>query len=212
MKIFLFCLFLTLCRTYECSSQSITIDNNSFGFIVLNDTIYSGTGFVLSNKRTVVTCAHVIDSTKQISFIAYKTDKPIILELIKYDLHSDIAVLKSTIDICKVPLLPDTTFDVIPRQHLFYLGYNISKSNSNIKTLQFDNAYINAVGKATSGNLIVDFIEFNGVGIPGYSGGPVFNDKGEVVAIMREAWLKQGIKGGPVQLINRAFSIKPIFK
>ena len=212
MKLLLFCLFFTIYFSNNCYSQSITIDNNSFGFIVIDDSVYNGTGFVLLNKRTVVTCAHVVDSTKKISFVAFKTDNPFILHLIKYDLDNDIAVLESQTDICKHPLLPDTTFNIVPQQHLFYLGYNILESNSFIKSLQVNNAFVNAVGKASSGKAVVDFIEFNGVGIPGYSGGPVFNDNGKVIAIMREAWLKQGIKGGQVELINRAFSVRPIFK
>jgi hypothetical protein len=55
--------------------------------------------------------------------------------------------------------------------------------------------------------VILDFLEFQGEGIPGYSGGPVFNEKGELVAFMREAWFRQGVKGGPPSLFNPAFSL-----
>src|SRR5204863_9263106 len=125
----------------------------------LDDSLYSGTGFVLSDPKTVITCAHVIDSTKKISFIAFKTDEPFLLELIKYDINSDIAVLKSQIDICKKPLFPDTAFKINPLQHLFYLGFDISKSNSHEKSFQVNNAYVSAVGKAQPGNKIIYFIE-----------------------------------------------------
>ena len=212
MKNFLILTLLFFLINEKCIPQSINWDENSVGFIVLDDSLYCGTGFVLSNPNTVITCAHVVDSTKKISFVVFNTEKPFTLELIKYDINNDIAVLKSQTDICQAPLLPDTAFKIYPSQHLFYLGYNISKSSSHNKTLQADKTFVSAVGKTQSGNKIVDFIEFIGVGIPGYSGCPIFNDNGKVIALMHEAWFKQGVKGGQVQLINRAFSIKPIFE
>ncbi|MDZ4808853.1 MAG: serine protease [Bacteroidota bacterium] len=212
MKILITLPFFFLLNTNNCISQSITIDENSFGFIVLDDTMYNGTGFVLSSPTTVITCAHVIDSTKKISFVPYKTGTPFVLKLIWYDINNDIAVLQSQKNICRKPLLPDTAFLIQTRQHLFYIGYDVSKSKPNEKAFQVNNAVVSAFGKAQSGNTVVNFLEFNGVGIPGYSGGPVFNDEGKVVALMREAWFKQGIKGGQVQLINRAFSLKALFE
>ena len=101
-------------------------------------------------------------------------------------------------------------FNFIPNQHLFYLGYNVKTSNVNHKNIQANNAIVSSIGKTFDKEIAIDFIEFVGVGLPGYSGGPVINDDGKVIGIMREAWLKQGIKGGEVQLINRAFSIFPI--
>ena len=72
--------------------------------------------------------------------------------------------------------------------------------------------YINgiAIGVALYEGVSVDFIEFEGEGIPGYSGGPILNNKGEVVALMREAWNKRGVKAGAAEvLVNRGFSIEP---
>ena len=58
-----------------------------------------------------------------------------------------------------------------------------------------------------SASAVVEFLEFEGVGRPGYSGGPVFDTSGNVIAIVGKAWTKQGVKGGPERLINRAFSL-----
>src|SRR5665647_1444316 len=113
--------YLTKINLY---SQSIAIDNNSIGIIVLDDTVYNGSGFILLKPNYVVTCAHVIDTTKKISFIALHTDKPFYLKLIKYDLANDLALLESNDSICKKPLQPTPIFNVNPSQHLFYLGYN----------------------------------------------------------------------------------------
>ena len=63
-------------------------------------------------------------------------------------------------------------------------------------------------GSVVNAGAVVDFLEFEGKGLPGFSGGPVFNQEGKVVAIMREAWTKRGVKGGPAVLLNRAFSVQ----
>ncbi len=209
LLLFFTLLVLTKNITY---CQSITIDNNSIGLIVLDDTMYNGTGFNLLQPNYIVTCAHVIDTTKSISFVALNSYKPFKLKVIKYDIDNDLALLECNENICKTPLNPAPKFAIYPSQHLFYLGYNTLISTNEEKKLQVDNASVSAVGKVQSGKTVVDFIEFRGVGVPGYSGGPVFNDKGQVVAVMREAWLKQGVKGGQIVLINRAFSIGPIIR
>jgi len=71
-----------------------------------------------------------------------------------------------------------------------------------------NDATVSATGVVLNNDFIVDFLEFVGRGIPGYLGGPVFNERGELVAVMREAWNRQGFKGGPTNLVNRAFSIE----
>ena len=205
---FLIFLCSTISKSY---SQRISIDKNSVGFI-LNDSIYSGTGFVLLKPNYVVTCAHVIDTLKSISFVSIYVAKPFKLRVLKYDLDNDLALLESEEAICIRPLLPALNFDIFPKQHLYYFGYDTSISDHQEKSIQVNGVYVSAIGKVQSGKAIVDFIEFPGVGIPGYSGGPVFNDNGQIVGIMREAWKKQGIKGGKIELINRAFSINPILK
>lgn len=206
-----FTLFILAKNNAYC--QQIEVHNKSMGFIVLDDTIYSGTGFSFLNPSQILTCAHVIDTTKRISFVTMDNQtKQHKLKLIKYDLDTDLALLESDEIICYVPLQPTPLFDIQPSQHIFYCGYDVLRSTNKVRKIQLNHAYLSAVGKVLSGKMIIDFIEFRGDGVPGFSGGPVFNDKGEVIAIMREAWYKQGTKGGQVQLINRAFSVGPILK
>ena len=52
----------------------------------------------------------------------------------------------------------------------------------------------------------VDFIEFAGQAVPGYSGGPVLDRSGKVVAMIREGWQRTSLRGGSSERINRAFS------
>jgi S1-C subfamily serine protease len=214
MKKYVF--IILLLSSANTKAQSITTDVRAISFMVYGNDIFAGTGFVLNTKRQVVTCAHVIDTSKNMFFVSGKLGKnPLVyykLRIIKLLPKYDLAVLESDEDLCRNPLIAADEFDFSPNQHLFYFGYNYMVSTDSTKALQVNNAFVSSVGKTFDGETKIDFIEFKGVGIPGYSGGPVLNDQGKVVGIMREAWLKQGIKGGQVELINRAFSIQPIIK
>jgi hypothetical protein len=94
---------------------------------------------------------------------------------------------------------------VRPSDQIVYIGWD-SRSNS----FSISAATVSAIGTAFNEGGTVEFLEFEGHGVPGYSGGPVFNTKGEVIALLPEAWTKRGIKGGPDILVNRAFSIEPV--
>lgn len=201
-------LFITL----SVYNQSITIDKYACGIIVLNDSVYVGSGFVMLKPNYVVTCAHVVDTVRQFYFRVPKKDTTFKLKLIKYDIENDLALLESDFTICNKPLVPDQNFTIQPGEHIFYLGYDTMKSNAQVTTIQANGANVEAIGRFLSGKVMVDYIEFVGVGIPGYSGGPVFNDKGQVIAIMREAWYRKGVKSKNEILLNRAFSIVPLLK
>lgn len=209
-------LFLSLTLVFVSKGQSINPDGQSYGFVIFDNDIYSGTGFVINTKRQVITCAHVIDTTKNIFYVTGAiTNKGLIkqkLKVVKILPEYDLALLESDVDLCTRPFRCETNFDFTPNQHLFYLGYNFKVSNDTIKSIQANNAIVSSLGKTYHGKTSVDFIEFVGVGIPGYSGGPVINDKGNIVGLMCEAWLRQGIKGGQTVIINRAFSILPILR
>lgn len=42
----------------------------------------------------------------------------------------------------------------------------------------------------------------------GYSGGPVLDNSGRIVAMIREGWTRTSLKGGFSERVNRAFSIE----
>jgi S1-C subfamily serine protease len=212
MKQIFYIFLLLIGLTFRVHCQSIHFNGNALGFIVLDDSIFNGTGFIIIKSNYILTCAHVIDISRKISFVSLQQDKRYELNLVRIDTVNDLALLNSKSEICNEPFVPCDTFNVQPGQHLFYIGYDIASSNSQMKAMKANNAYIQAVGKYFSSNKLVDFLEFVGVGKPGYSGGPVFNDQGQIVGIMREAWYKKGIKGGNSELINRAISIIPILQ
>jgi hypothetical protein len=91
---------------------------------------------------------------------------------------------------------------VRPGDTVIYLGYRAANN-----TLQASPATIQAVGSVLNDGVITTFLEFAGEGVPGYSGGPVFDKNGKVVALMREAWTMKGLQPGSQEvLMNRAYS------
>ena len=197
-------------------SQSITPDGPSYGFIVWDKSFYEGSAFVIKNKRLVVTCAHCIskDHTMYYASGGLKTPDIIMhkLKIIKFLPKYDLALLESDEDLCNRPFEVENKFNITNQQHMFYIGYSTKKSDDSHKVMQANNLQVSSYGKTFESGAPVDFIEFVGVGVPGYSGGPVINDSGKIVALMREAWLKKSIRGGDSLLVNRAYSIIPLLK
>jgi hypothetical protein len=123
--------------------------------------------------------------------------KPI-LSAIGYDLE--------TFDILRPVDFPPLEFgdskSIRPGDTVIYMGYRAGNN-----TLDAETATVQAVGSVLNEGVITDYLEFVGKGVPGYSGGPVFNRDGKVVALMREAWTMKGLQpGSPEILINRAYS------
>lgn len=170
-----------------------------------------GTGFVVGNNRQVVTCAHVAVGSDYYYVPDYDKSVPQVkrksfpIKLSYSFPRYDLSVLTANEDITQNPLQLGEFRRIRPGDLISYVGWD-SKTNK----LQKRDAYVLAKGEAVNDVLnniaVVDFIEFEGVGKPGWSGGPVFNSEGKVVALMREAWTKKGIKGGNDYLMNRAFS------
>jgi len=191
------CIAEEISFSFDIDSVGVIIDDN------INQNI--GTGFVIGQNHDVITCAHVVAGRTNLVYDSIDaTNKEVRLSL-KYILpRFDLAVLAMS-EWVPFPLKPITIGDirrVRPGDTVMYVGWK-----QGTKLLSIHTATVTATGSVMNDGTIVEFLEFEGQGRPGYSGGPVFSTKGEVVAIMREAWTKRGVKGGPEVLINRAFSV-----
>ena len=158
-----------------------------------------GTGFAAGDKKYIYTCAHVaLSDTMRFWPLGnsywYKITLKWILD--EYDL----AVFERSAgeQECILPLGSFKSSN--PGDSIITFGW---KSNN---LLQTDKTIITAYGSVINETETVDFLEFYAEAVPGYSGGPVLNFNGEVIGMMREAWTKQGIKGGSKILTIRAFS------
>jgi S1-C subfamily serine protease len=202
----LLCLALALSTAHGAEKiQSISFPGQAVGIIVGTNGSIVGSGFIVGSPQRVITCDHVVRSQPAFNFTYMTTSGQNIAATIETLLpRYDLAVLRLE-GTNQMAVLPYGDIRRIrPGDQLVYAGFN-SKTNAVMVSL----ATVSAIGVAENEGVSVDFLEFEGEGIPGYSGGPVFNGKGEVVALMREAWTKRGVKGGKEILVNRAFAIEP---
>ena len=186
------------------------------GFNKKGDFVPIGSAFVFGPKKEIITCAHVVQSplTNKLTNWVYATQglPYLTLRLQKFVQKYDFAVFTTDADIPGEPMAIGDFKKIRPGDFVWYYGYDTQLSAK----IKGNGAYMNHTVVAATGVLLgdkdtlFDFLEFEGHAIPGYSGGPVFNDKAELVAIMWQAWNWQGIKGGPKKLINRVFSIEPL--
>ncbi len=201
-------LILLLCSASAMAAEklsTLTIAAESIGTIVGTNGQVAGTGFVIGTETNVVTCDHVVAPQTALEFHFVTTagaHVPLSLDTVlrRYDL----AVLKIAPPVRLRPLPYGDIRRLRPGDDIVYVGWNVPA-----QTFRASKATVTAVGVAFNDGASVDFIEFEGEGIPGYSGGPILNIKGEVIALMREAWNKRGVKGGPEVLVNRGFAIEP---
>jgi hypothetical protein len=171
------------------------------GVFLHNPSNTIGSAFAFGRGKDVITCAHVAtaNSTPDCWF---RANGPMHRLKLKYILPKyDLAVYTPSPAIAGEPLKTGDFKKIRPGDTILYWGWNTLK-----KSRMVNLAKVSAIGSMMNDGVTVDFLEFEGEGLPGYSGGPVFNDRTEIVAVMREAWTKRGIKGGKEILINRAVS------
>jgi len=206
-KRFCFVIFLLVCFSIftvaHAKKFTFKLDPKAVGIIKrVSDGKTIGSAFIAGNKRYLITCAHVA-SGKGFVYRGVGSPKDINIKSSFHLPKFDLSVFSFDKSIKIKPLKFGDFRRIRPGDTVVYIGWDkaISKMKPN-------SVKVYSVGSCNNKETIVDFLEFYGVGMPGYSGGPVFNIEGKVVAIMREAWTKKGIKGGKSFLINRAFSIE----
>ena len=130
-----------------------------------------GTGFFIDNKKTIATNYHVVRDAKTI-YIMFKEDSfAYKAELITYDVKNDIALLTSKEDFEYEKM--QLSFDAKRHQTVYSCGFSLDYvvSESEIKDARA--IYENN-----------NYILINSVLKKGNSGGPVVNEKGEVVGMV----------------------------
>lgn len=205
-------IFFVLLKTNITMSQSqFTIDNSTLGIIQDGQKKRLGTAFVCENPSWIISCAHVEKQHPGLKF--YKSIKnEVPLKLISIDEKQDIAIYESDTPITERFLKLDTTFQYKVGVEIVYAGFDVRSSTDSNSNIKINRALVQAAGLYKEENVETFFIEFIGEGIPGYSGGPVFNMKGEIIAIFAQSYFRKSLKIGYVDiLINRAFSIKGIY-
>ena len=207
--VFIICLGLitTNCTgSKPASAQSITISDGSVGFIIDADTNQAiGTGFVAVSSKQVITADHVAKAKKNLIYrgVGQTVEKNHILKLKSSLPEFDLAVFSTVEEVCKVPLPLGDIRRIRVGDRIFYLGFKVEA-----RSIEANIATVIMVNTSTSNTTTVEFLDFVGVGKPGFSGGPVFDTNGSVIAVMRAASTKRTPVGE--QLINRAFSTRSL--
>lgn len=164
-------------------------------------TISTGTGFLISNDGLLATNAHVIEGGNSITVLINSHQIP--ATKILSDKVNDVAILK----------LPDSVLDEIgPIPYSFRKSAQIGES---IYTIGYPLNYImgnnfkasNGIISANSG--VADDVRYYQITAPiqpGNSGGPLFDQSGNVIGIT-SARLNEGAAGSKTENVNYAVKI-----
>lgn len=134
----------------------------------------SGTGFAVSYDGHIITNHHVIDACQEVK-VRYKSDD-ILAKLIAFDTVNDLAILK--IDTKPSSVLPISFSNPEILQEIYVAGFPFGeKFSTSIKMTKGIVSSLTGIGNNYSN------IQIDAALQPGNSGGPVFDDKGNVVGV-----------------------------
>jgi hypothetical protein len=160
----------------------------------------SGSGFAVSSSGYVVTNHHVVDGCKEVRIQHEGTSIPV--TIIAHDPINDLALLKGD-------FTPAETFPLSRRnpklmQEIFVAGYPFGKAvSSSLKVTKGIVSSLTGVGNNVS------HIQIDAALQPGNSGGPIFNDRGNVVAVaVAKLDLMEALESWGVIPENTNFGIK----
>ena len=146
----------------------------------------SGSGFFVLKDGTVITNYHVIEGC-ELNKVSYKGSQSE-AKVLSIDKANDIAILKTNIN-------PETAFavsndDVSLLEDVVVAGYPLGKKiSSAIKTHK---GVVTAL--AGSGDNY-SYFQTDAAINQGNSGGPIINQKGNVVGIAVQTWVEEGVQG-----------------
>jgi S1-C subfamily serine protease len=146
----------------------------------------SGSGFFVSNEGHIITNHHVIDGCN-ITKVSFKGNQ-LEAKVLAVDKMNDIAILKT--NIAPVNIFPISNEDVSLLEDVVVAGYPLGKQvSSAIKTHK---GVVTAL--AGAGDNYSNF-QTDATINAGNSGGPIMNQKGNIVGIAVQTWVEEGGQG-----------------
>jgi S1-C subfamily serine protease len=146
----------------------------------------SGTGFLVSTNGHMVTNNHVIDSCDTVK--AHYKGRELDADVLFTDRSNDLAIIKANIKPEKV--FPVSNDDVSLLEDIIVAGYPLGKNiSASIKTFKGSVTALAGFGDNYS-NFQIDASLSSG-----NSGGPIINQKGNVVGVAVEKLVEVGVEG-----------------
>lgn len=143
-----------------------------------------GSGFIITNDGIILTNAHVVKDANEVT-VKLTDRREFRAKVLGSDPRTDIAVLK--IDATDLPTVRlGSTKDLKPGEWVLAIGSPFGFENS------VTAGVVSAIGRSLPDDSFVPFIQTDVAVNPGNSGGPLFNSRGEVVAINSQIYSRTG--------------------
>ncbi len=189
---------LTASELYNMAVNScvgITIDvtaMNAFGQVT--SSAISGSGFIISSDGYILTNYHVIQQADEqgleINVTMYNGDK-YKATIVGKEAENDVALIK--VDATGLPaLVLNTSGNLIVGQQVYAIGNPLGEL-----TYTLSDGIVSALDRdiAVEANVSIRMFQISAAINSGNSGGPVFNDKGEVIGIASAKYASAGVEG-----------------
>ena len=177
------------------SCVGITVDVtavNAFGQVT--SSAISGSGFIISTDGYILTNYHVVqhadENGLEISVTMYNGDK-YSARIIGKEAENDVALLK--VEAENLPaLVLNTSGSLIVGQNVYVIGNPLGEL-----TYTLTDGIVSALDReiAVEANASIRMFQISAAINSGNSGGPVFNDKGEVIGIASAKYASTGVEG-----------------
>jgi S1-C subfamily serine protease len=171
---------------FECNANtSSTKDNNEIDTSKVI-AASSGTGFFVSTNGHIVTNYHVIDSCNDVK--AHYKGKIVNTDILYNDRTNDLSIIKANLKPNKVFSISNE--DVSLLEDIIVAGYPLGKEiSASIKTFKGSVTALSGYGDNYS-NFQID-ASLNS----GNSGGPILDQKGNIVGVAVAKWIEDGVEG-----------------
>ncbi|WP_236979860.1 S1 family peptidase [Membranihabitans maritimus] len=203
--IVIFMLMNLMIGAYPLGSQDLAIDKSVIGILKMGD-INMGTAFVCEYQNIIVSCRHTFNNVANLSFQTESGQYKI--EVLHIAFEQDFSILRTLekLDADPISINPSLK-EINVNDTISYYGYDsrIMHDLDTIFPVDSGKATIRSIGKTSELKIYeLDFIDFYGKGIPGYSGGPVLDNKGNLVGIIYQGYIETSLKSDSDLIVNKA--------